>query len=133
MHNRSHDQGGLHPRDLCPGFSVQGVSVQGGFCPGGVAVQSDLYGNERVVCILLECILVFLPPPTKLGKVMFSQACVILFTGGCASVHAGIPPGSRHPPGTRHPPGADTPRCRACWEIRSSRGRYASYWNAILF
>ena len=28
---------------------------------------------------------------------MFSQACVILFTGGSASVHAGIPP-----------PGADT-------------------------
>ena len=31
------------------------------------------------------------------------------------------------------PPGADTPRCRACWEIRSTRGLYASYWNAILF
>ena len=25
-----------------------------------------------------------------------------------------------------------SPRCRACWEIRSTRGRYASYWNAIL-
>ena len=59
------------------------------------------------------------------------------------------PPGSRHPPGSIHPrkavpPGADTPqsrhspkqtppRHRACWEIRSTRGRYASYWNAILF
>ena len=21
----------------------------------------------------------------------------------------------------------------ACWEIRSTRGRYVSYWNAILF
>ena len=32
-------------------------------------------------------------------------------------------------------PGADTspPPHRACWEIRSTRGRYASYWNAILF
>ena len=71
-------------------------------------------------------------------------------------------PGSRHPPGSRHtPPGADTtplpeadthpleqtptqsrhppeqthtpPSGRACWEIRWTRGRYASYWNAILF
>ena len=49
-------------------------------------------------------------------------------------------PGSRHPP-SRHHPRADTPlkqTCptphrRACWEIRSTRGRYASYWNAILF
>ena len=55
---------------------------------------------------------------------MFSQACVILFTGGVSvSVHAGIPPPppradtpppeqtppvSRHPR-NRHPPGADTP------------------------
>ena len=32
------------------------------------------------------------------------------------------------PPRTRY-----TPRCRVCWEIRSTRGRYASYWNAVLF
>ena len=45
------------------------------------------------------------------------------------------PPGTRHPPGpgrysppgTRHPPGtADS-------GIRSTFGRYASYWNAFLF
>ena len=68
-------------------------------------------------------------------------------------MHAGIPPPgsrhpqSRHPPPTvsRHPPweqtpreqtappGADTPQRRACWEIRSTRGRYAFYLNAILF
>ena len=123
-------------------------------------------------------------PQRSWGKVMFSQACVILLTEGVsASVHAGIPPvppsrhplgadppgadtpWSKHPPRRRHPPeqtpsqsrhpGADTPqeqtpprsrhppradtpqsrhplRCRACWEIRSTRGRYASYWNAIL-
>ena len=61
--------------------------------------------------------------------------------GVSASVHAGIPP----PPRSR-PPGADTPPPReqtpprsrhapprsACWEIRSTSGRYASYWNAIL-
>ena len=53
------------------------------------------------------------------------------------------PPGSRHhpadPPESRHPPGPGTPGSRhppgagACWEIRSTGGRYASYWNAILF
>ena len=46
-------------------------------------------------------------------------------------------PQSRHPweqtpPGSRHPPGADTPLCRACWEIQSMHRWYASYWNAIL-
>ena len=71
------------------------------------------------------------------------------------------PPRSRHPPGPRTPPdhapprtmhphphspppdqapppqppgpGTPLPRRRACWEIRSTSGRYASYWNAILF
>ena len=44
-------------------------------------------------------------------------------------MHAGIPhPLDQATPRTRHPPG-----CRACWEIRSTRGQYASYWNAILF
>ena len=55
-------------------------------------------------------------------------------------------PQSRHPPRSRQPPGADPqleqippleqtptpprsrhPPLRACWEIRSMRGRYASY------
>ena len=55
------------------------------------------------------------------------------------------PPGADTPqtryaplgPGTpprEQPPGPGTPpQCRACWEIRSTCGRYASYWNAILF
>ena len=50
-------------------------------------------------------------------------------------------PQSRHPPqeqtppsGADIPPGADTtPQSRACWEIWSTRGWYASYWNANLF
>ena len=41
---------------------------------------------------------------------------------------ADTPHQSRHPPGSRHPPPG-----RSCWEIRSTRGRYASYWNAILY
>ena len=78
--------------------------------------------------------------------------------GWFASVHAGMPPptadtppgadtpSGADPPRKRHPPGADTPhppaadppaadtppRQRACWEIRSTRRRYASYCNAIL-
>ena len=30
-------------------------------------------------------------------------------------------------------PGQTTPGSSACWEIRSTSGRYASYWNAYLF
>ena len=37
------------------------------------------------------------------------------------------------PSRTMHPPGPCTPQSRACWEIWSTSGRYASYWNAILF
>ena len=102
---------------------------------------------------------------------MFSQACVILFTGGglpqcILGYHhpspleqtpqtppeqtppwEQIPPRNRRPleqtapfplPRSRHPPPEQThpppPHRRAiCEEIRSTRGRYASYWNAILF
>ena len=41
-----------------------------------------------------------------------------------------------HPPRPGTPPRTKytiTPQHRACWEIRSMCGRYASYWNAILF
>ena len=43
-------------------------------------------------------------------------------------------PQSRHPqpPWCRHPPVADPPLRSACWKIRSTSGRYASYGNAIL-
>ena len=45
-------------------------------------------------------------PQRSWGKVIFSQTCVILFTGGSASVHARIPPlpPEQEPPGSRHPP-----------------------------
>ena len=36
-------------------------------------------------------------------------------------------PSPQHPPWYQAPPPS-----RACWEIRSTSGRYASYWNAIL-
>ena len=99
-------------------------------------------------------------PQRSWGKVMFLQASVILLTGGvCLSAcwdsfpGPGTPPTrsrhntprSRHPPHprTRNPPprsrppsqgqAPQPPGSRACWEIRSTSGRYASYWNAILF
>ena len=94
---------------------------------------------------------------------MFLQASVILLTRGeyltrytaQDQVHPprtrytppgpGTPPRPRTPPpprpGTPPPPRPGTPptryttppQRRTCWEIRSTRGRYASYWNAILF
>ena len=87
-----------------------------------------------------------LPPTTKLGQGN-------IFTGICDSVHrgeGGLPQcmlGYHHPPGLGTPLGPGTPpgtrypprirqapsQSRAYWEIRSTSGRYASYWNTILF
>ena len=118
----------------------------------------------------------FYRPQRSWGKVIFSQVCVILFTGGWGG---GLPqcmlgyrppweqtpppeqtppkqtppradnpqeqtplPGSRPPeqtPSRPDTPRTDTPweqtppRCRACWEIQSTRGQYATFWNAMLF
>ena len=86
----------------------------------------------------------FYRPQRSWAKVIFSQACVCPRGGGAgggvsASVHAGIPPQSRHPLGA-DPPGADTPLPRgrppppkADCSIRLTSARYASYWNAFLF
>ena len=96
---------------------------------------------------------------------IFTPVCHSVHRGGSASVHAGIPPGTRQtppgpgsqPPGTRqtppwdqadpppgpgrpppgpgrHPPGTrQTPPPReADTSLRSTSGRYASYWNAFL-
>ena len=41
----------------------------------------------------------------------------------------GTPPWTRYTPWPVHP----SPRSSACWEIRATSGRYASYWNAFLF
>ena len=90
-------------------------------------------------------------PQRSSGKVMFLQVSVILLTGGCLPqcmlrCHTPPPPGSRHPPEADTPPPqkhtpprsrppleADPPPHKACWEIRSTHGRYASYWDAFLF
>ena len=95
------------------------------------------------------------------AKVIFLHLSVILFTGGGLPQHMlGHPlqsrhPQSRHPPWEQTPPvptprsrhlpweqtppslsrhpWADTPPPEADSSIRSTSGRYASYWNAFLF
>ena len=59
---------------------------------------------------------------------------VILFTRGSASVHAGIhTPSPQEQTHREQTPWEQTPPLRsACWEIRSTSGRYASYLNAYL-
>ena len=58
------------------------------------------------------------------GKVMFLHVSVILFTrGGCLPLYIlGYSPPEQTPP-----------RSSACWEIRATSLRYASYWNIYLF
>ena len=102
-------------------------------------------------------------PQRSWAKVIFSQASVCPQEAGVsASVHAGIyPPDQADPPGADTPPDqADTippgpgrppprpgrpppdqadparpgrPPREADFSIRSTSGRYASYWNAFLF
>ena len=100
-----------------------------------------------------------LPPANEVwGKVIFSVACVKNSVHGGGKYlgrytpRAGTPPRQVHPPGRYNPtphqvhpqplgryitsptPWAGTPpRSNACWEIRATSGRYASYWNAFLF
>ena len=45
---------------------------------------------------------------------------------------AGTPPPGRHPPLAGTPPGRHPPRQAPPPRIRSTLGRYASYWNAFL-
>ena len=40
--------------------------------------------------------------------------------------------GQVHPPG-RYPRAGTHPGSSACWKIRATSGRYASYWNGFLF
>ena len=87
-----------------------------------------------------------LPTATKLGQGnIFTSVCQEFCPQGgrvSASVHAGIhplppspqeqTPSGADPPG-QTPPGEQTPPREADCSIRSTSGRYASYWNAFLF
>ena len=87
---------------------------------------------------------IFTAPKRSLGQGnIFTPVCHSIHRGGvCLSACWDTPPPPRQgthprpgiPPrsGTRPLDQAHQPRRRACWKIRSTRGRYASYWNAIL-
>ena len=69
--------------------------------------QTYSVSDPSVICYL---------PQRSWGKVMFLHMSVILFTGGLPQCSLGYPP----------------PGSSLCWEIRTTSGRYASYWNAFL-
>ena len=82
---------------------------------------------------LPQCMLGYQPPPP------LDQAGTSLSRPGRYPPPDQAPPRrTRHPPWDQAPlPGArqapPPPPSRAYWEIRSTSGRYASYWNAILY
>ena len=81
-----------------------------------------------VLNLLRSCSVLYYRPQRSWAKVMFLQASVILSTGeGCLpQCMLGCPPPSEQTPHPPPPPGADS-------GIRPTSGRYASYWNALLF
>ena len=107
-----------------------------------IRLVSEVYILKYNMYSLKKC---FLPPANEVWcKVICLQACVCPQGGVPDQGHPprpGTPRDQVHPPGpgtpqgTRYtPPGPGTPPWhRACWEIRSTRGPYASYWNTILF
>ena len=61
---------------------------------------------------------------------IFSSVCQEF----CLSACWDNPRSRHHPPWPGSPLGSGTPPLHStCWEIWSTSGRYASYWNAILF
>ena len=76
-------------------------------------------------------------PQRSCDKIMFSQASVILFTGGVADTPWTDTPRGQTPPLARHPPRADThtppAQCMLGYTPLHCSGWYASYWNAFLY
>ena len=137
------------PRTDTPWQTLPGQTPPQGRHPRRDGYCSRWYGSYSNAFLLLAA--------TKLGQGnIFTSVCQEFCPQGgrvSASVHAGIPPWDQAhppradtPPGTRHPPRADNPPSRdqppppktrtsppgADCSIRSTSGRYASYWNAFL-
>ena len=91
------------------------------------------------IVLLYTCIpttqRLFLPPATKLGQgYVFTRVCDSVHGAGCLpQCMLGYTPRGQTSPQEQTPPAADPPGSSACWEIRATRGRYASYWNAYFF
>ena len=97
---------------------------------GATIMSEEFYKDKRLsqtIVLRVSNLNWFLPPANK-GCEAYVFTCV------CHSVHRGVcltacwdtPCGDT--PGSRH-----HPQRSACWEIRATSGRYASYWNAILW
>ena len=128
-----HGRGG----DMC-GRGWECVWQRGACIAGEMATAAD--GTHPTG--MYSCFIGFLPPANAVwGKVIFLHLSVILFTGGstCAGTplagtpQAGTPPRRYTPRAGTSPLGRYPPRTSACWEIRATSVRYASYWNAFLF
>ena len=95
--------------------------------------KKELIGTEKTTCYnnyeVNTSFITVRKRSSGQGNIFSSVCQEFCSRGGSASVHAGISPSDQAPP-----PPEQTPLLpSACWEIRSTSGRYASYWNAILF
>ena len=84
-----------------------------------VSVQSRVHYRGKYL---------YLPPANEVCE-GYVYTCLSVHRGGLPQWHDGIPPGKADPPNKEIPP----PMHSACWEIRSTSGRYAFSWNAILY
>ena len=100
----------------CPSFCPQG----GGGIPGQVPPPRTRYTPRPGT-----------PPPPRTPGTRYTPSPRNRYTPRTRYTppRPGTPPGPGTPPDQYTPP----PRSSACWEIRATSGRYASYWNAFLF
>ena len=82
------------------------------------SIQVTNYISNYIWCLSYQFFSCFTPPRWSLCRryasywnafLFYTCLSSILFTGGSASVHAGIPPGEQTPPQSRHPPQEQTP------------------------
>ena len=69
----------------------------------------EIYRVTLTPLFKMEFLFNFYRPQRNWGKVIFSQACVILFTGGCVLSQHAL---RQTPPWVRHPTQSDTPQTK---------------------
>ena len=117
-------------------ISMQKIGLLGGFLTEpirqSVSIKCQRLRTTQAHLIMsvlyLLCATIFTGRNEVVAKVMFLLEFVILFTEGVWQGEP--PPGTRPPSPPRH---GDHPPREADSGIRSTSGRYASYWNAFLF
>ena len=106
----------------------------------GVFWKLSYFPFPKRICYLTQLVILysiyrhrncFNRPQRSCGKVIFLHLSVILFTGGLGRHPPVRQSPGQTPPWTNTPPWQTPPLCSACWDA-VNRGRYASYWNAIL-